>query len=176
MTEHPTPESDAAARAAQIAALTIALADAITHVRQERAAARAADDEHAATIARAARFTSHGTARLAWAPAFDERWLRNADVHAVLDAWAPAVGWADTDTAARDAAALIEQRLADAFPAAMHRYAQARTKGHDPATAMGQAAPLFAVIDAPPADAVHPPRQITAAPARAAERPTSRRR
>lgn len=176
MTEHPTPESDAAARAAQIAALSIALSEAITHVRQERAAARAADDEHAANSARAARFTSHATARLAWAPALDERWLRNADVHAVLDAWAPAVGWAATDAAARDAAALIEQRLAASFPAAMEGYAQARSEGHDAATAMSQAAPLFAAPAPSPVDVVQQPKQITAAPARAASRPTSRRR
>lgn len=173
---YPDPESDAAARAAQIAAVTIALGEAIARVRQERTARQAADDRHAATAARADRIASHAAARVAWAPALNERWLQRADVPVVLDAWAPAVGWAHTDHAARKAAALIEQRLAAAFPIAMQRYAQARAEGNDPATAMGEAAPFFAEAAPTPVVSSPPIKQLTATPVRTTTRQPARRR
>lgn len=142
-TEYPTPESEAAARAAQIAAISIALVEAISRLREERATPRVTEDQRAMAM-RAARLTDHAAATATWAPALDRHWLARADTHALLDAWTPAAAWADQDAAAAKALAAVEQRLTITHPTAMTAYRAALANGSPPIVAMQQAASTFA--------------------------------
>lgn len=147
MSEHhyADPQTEAAVRAAQVATMTITVAHAVARVRQDRAVQLAIEDERATRAARADRIASYASARVAWSPALNDRWLQRAEASSLLAVWAPAVGWSSTDPAAKDVADRTEQRLAEMYPLAMQRYAQARAEGNDPATAMSEAAPCFAV-------------------------------
>ncbi len=154
--QYPDPESEAAARAAQIAAVSIALVEAIARLRDERGALRLqADDQHAVTM-RAARLTDRAAAAATWAPALDRRWIAHADTHALLDAWAPAAAWAHEDGQARRALTAIESRLATTQPDAMAGYRASIAEGIDPTSAMQAAARSFTVSST---------RSATAAPA-----------
>ena len=143
-TQYPDPESEAAARAAQIAAVSIALVEATARLRDERAALRTNDEDRAAVAMRAARLADHAAATATWAPALDRRWLSQADTHALLDAWASAAAWADRDAGAAKALAAVEGRLTTTHPAAMSSYRAAVTRGSPPAVAMHGAAAAFA--------------------------------
>ncbi len=57
-------------------------------------------------------------ARVAWQPALNEYWLRNADQDALLDAWSAARAWCEEDLGARSAIGLLEDRLTSGIPAA----------------------------------------------------------
>lgn len=141
---YPDPEFEAATRAAQIAAVSIALVEAIARLREERAALRMSEPDRDAVAMRAARLTDHATATATWAPALDRRWVAQADTHALLDAWAPAAAWAERDAGAGRALAAVEQRLGTTHPAAMTSYRTALANGLPPAVAMQEAAPAFA--------------------------------
>lgn len=156
------PGADGVARVAQAAAMSLAIVEALARLQQERTAQRATDDERSAAALRAEREASHASARVAWAPALNDRWLRRADLPQLLGAWAPATGWSSSDPDAHDAADRTEQQLAAMNPEAMHRYAQARAEGLDPAAAMGQAAPAFATPHHE--DAVRQDHRIAAGP------------
>lgn len=141
--QYPDPESEAATRAAQIAAVSIALVEAIARLREERAALRLSEQDRGAVAMRAARLTDHAAATATWAPALDRRWVAQADTHALLDAWAPAAAWAERDARAGRALAAVEQRLTATHPTAMSAYRAALATGSPPAVAMQQAAPAF---------------------------------
>ena len=146
MTEahHDAPESEGVARAAQLAAMSITVLEALARLRAQRLAERATDDERAASAARAQRLVDHASARVAWTPAHDDDWLRRASTGDLGRAWAAATPWADTDVDAQQAAQRVERRLHELHPDAMAAYHQARAAGLDPGEAMRQAAPLFA--------------------------------
>ena len=142
--QYPDPESEAATRAAQIAAVSIALVEAIARLREERAALRMSEQDRGAVAMRAVRLTDHAAATATWAPALDRRWIAQADTHALLDAWAPAAAWAERDAGAGRALAAVEQRLTTTHPTAMSSYRAALANGSPPAIAMQAAAPAFA--------------------------------
>lgn len=143
-TQYPDPESEAAARAAQVAAVSIALIEAVARLRAERAALRLSDQDQNAVSMRAARLTDQAAATATWAPALDRRWLAQADTHALLDAWAPAAAWADTDPEAARALRAVESQLTRTHPAAMGSYRAAVTAGSTPSAAMQDSAISFA--------------------------------
>lgn len=154
MTEvhHDAPTADGIARAAQMAAMSITVLEALARLRAQRIAERAMDDERIASAARAQRLVDHASARVAWTPAHDDDWLRRASAGELARAWAAATPWGDTDFDAQQAAQRVEQRLHTMHPDAMAAYHQARADGADPAQAMREAAPLFAnrqAIEAP---------------------------
>ena len=164
MTEHTydDPQADGLARAVQAAAISLTIAEALARLQQERTAQRGVDDERAAASLRADRQASHASARVAWTPALNDRWLQRADTTQVFGAWAAAAVWATSDPDAHEATGRTEQRLAQMHPEAMHRYAQARAEGLDPAAAMSEASPAFAMPQ--PGDVVRgeKPRPINA--------------
>jgi len=154
MTEvhHDAPTADGVARAAQMAAMSITVLEALARLRAQRLAERATDDERMASAARAQRLVDHASARVAWTPAHDDDWLRRASTGELTRAWAAATPWGDTDFDAQQAAQRVERRWHMLHPDAMATYHQARAEGADPAQAMHEAAPLFAhrhAIDAP---------------------------
>lgn len=142
--QHDAPESEGVARAAQLAAMSITVLEAMARLRAQRLTERAADDERAASAARAQRLVDHASARVAWTPAHDDDWLRRASTGDLARAWAAATPWADTDVDAQQAAHRVERRLHELHPDAMSAYHQARAEGADPAQAMQEAVPLFA--------------------------------
>ena len=144
--QHDSPETEGVARAAQLAAMSITVLEALARLHAQRIAERAQDDERAASAARAQRLVDHASARVAWTPAHDDEWLRRAPTGDLARAWAAATPWATTD--AHDAAARLERRLHELHPDAMAAYHHARAAGAEPAEAMQQAAPLFATTRA----------------------------
>jgi hypothetical protein len=119
--------AQAAATLAQIAA-TVAR---IAALRAERAADR---DAAAAARLRALREAELAAARARWAPALDERWLRDAPLLDVGGAWGAGAPWADVDRGAAEAADRCEQRLRTLAPDAMRRYHTRREQGWDRAS------------------------------------------
>lgn len=156
------PDAEGVARAAQVAANSLTITEALARLQQERTLQRSIDDERTAAAARADKQASHAAARVAWTPALNDRWLQRADVPQLLGAWSPAVAWSTSDPDAHDAADRTEQRLAEMHPEAMRRYFLARGEGMDPAAAMGKAAPAFATADQERTHVVRADRQITA--------------
>jgi hypothetical protein len=68
------PEAEGAARAAQLAAMSLTVLEAVARLRAQRAAERADADERMAAAARAERIADHAGARIAWAPATRRAW------------------------------------------------------------------------------------------------------
>jgi hypothetical protein len=139
------PEVEAAARAAQIAAMSVTVIEALARLRAQQTAERADADARQAAAARAQRQADHAAARVAWSPAHDDGWLRSARLDDLGRAWSAATMWAATDPGAARAAERVEARLTSLHPAAMNEYRRARTAGDAPAEAMAKAAPHFAV-------------------------------
>ena len=137
------PGSEATARAAQMTAMGVTVLEAIARLRLMRGQELAAADERAASAARQQRLAEHATARLAWAPAFDDDWLRRASTVELGQAWAAAMPWAHTDREAAKASERVETRLAVLHPEAMAAYHLARAGGASHGEAMTEAGPLF---------------------------------
>ncbi|WP_067479503.1 hypothetical protein [Actinomadura hibisca] len=83
-------------------------------------------------------------ARAKWTPAHDRKWLKQADLLQVGEAWAAAIPYAGQRPDAASAVHKCEERLRNLHPYAMRHYDQARAEGHGPLEAMREAAPFFA--------------------------------
>jgi hypothetical protein len=154
--QRPEPASDAAARAAQIAAMSLSVAEALARLQAQRLFERRARQRQIAVAHRAAHNVARAAARRLWSAAMNRSWLRQAPSPDLLAAWSAAQPWTGTDPLARAASARIEQRLLERHPEAMRHYQQARVDGHLPTTAMRNAATGFvprAAIDLPRGDA-----------------------
>jgi hypothetical protein len=141
--QHPDPPSEAAARVAQIAAMSISVAEALARLRAQRLDDRAAADQQAAVGARAQSRAAAAAARLTFVPALDDAWLRGAPTSALLDAWVATQHLAGFDPLARAAQDRVEQRLRQLHAEAMDVYDTARVSGCPPAACMAHASPLF---------------------------------
>lgn len=151
MNKHDAPENEGAARAAQFAAMSLTVMEAMARLRAQRQAERTEADDRAAQAARAERIASHAEARVMWSQALDDGWLRSAGTGDVGRCWAAAIAWADTDVQAADAVRRTETRLYELHPDAMLAYAAARAEGLDPSAAMQRATDQF--VERPMLDA-----------------------
>jgi hypothetical protein len=143
-TAQPEPfESEGVARAAQVAAMSLTVLEALCRLRAERLAQRAHQDELGAASAGAQLMADHAHARVGWSQALDEAWLSKANTGALARAWAAATPWSETDVDARAAMDRVEQQLHIRHPEAMAAYQSARAAGLNAGEAMAQAAPLF---------------------------------
>jgi hypothetical protein len=142
--DHDAPESEGAARAAQFAAMSVTVLEAVARLRAQRATEHATADERIAAGERAQRIAEHAGARVRWSPAHDDTWLHRAGSGDLARAWGAAAIWADTDVDAHEAVQRVERRLQELHPAAMTVYHEARAACTEPADAMRTAAPLFA--------------------------------
>ena len=140
---HPDPPSEAAARVAQLAAMSISVAEALARLRAQRLADQAAADRQAAAAARAAARAAAAAARLTYSPALDDAWLRGAPTSALLDAWVATQHYPSADPTAPTAQERVEQRLRQLHAEAMQAYDTARADGGPPLACMAQAAALF---------------------------------
>ena len=147
---YDSPDGDAAARLAQMVAMTATLAEAVARLQANRTADRAGTDERAAAAARAQRITEHAAARVAWSPAHTDDWLYRATTPDLVRAWSAATRWAASDPDATHTAARLETRLRQLQPAAMTAYDEARSTGADPGPAMRAAAQHFTYPLPPP--------------------------
>ena len=138
--DHADPGAEAAARAAQLAAMTISVAEALARLRSQRWQDRAIGDERVAMASRAQARVEAAAARLVWTPALDDGWLRGAPTTRLVDAWSAAEGHNTSDPSAAQARQRIEQRLRQLHAEAMHVYDAARADGH--AAVAGLAYPI----------------------------------
>jgi hypothetical protein len=158
------PTSEAGARAAQLAAMSLSVAEALARLRAQHVIDQNLRRHQRAERQRAAARTARATARRTWAPSLTRRWLRAADSHTLLTAWSAAWPWATVDPMAAAATTRIEQRLHELHPEAMRRYHQARAGGARHDAAMRDASTAFRprpAIDMPRGDATlhHRPTQ-----------------
>jgi hypothetical protein len=137
---YDAPDTEGAARAAQLAAMSVTVIEALARLQAQRAAERAETDERAAAAARAARIADHAAARVTWSAALDDDWLRQASTNELGQAWAASVPWRVTDTEAADTLRRVEAQLHERHPDAMAAYHQARAHGANPHDAMRSAA------------------------------------
>ena len=140
---HPDPTSEAAARVAQVAAMSISVAEALARLRAQRLDDRAAADQQAAAAARAQSRAAAAAARLTLVPALDDAWLRAAPTSALLDAWVATQHLAGSDPLAGTAQDRVEQRLRQLHAEAMDVYDTARASGRPPPACMAQASTLL---------------------------------
>lgn len=143
-----SPDTEGAARASQMVAMSATVIEALARLQASRTVRRAEQDERTAAASRAQRTAEHASARVAWSPAHNDRWLRQASTRDLGVAWSAAATWAPTDPDAAAAVTRVEARLHELHPEAMAAYHQARARGADRGQAMAEAAPHFAT---PPA-------------------------
>lgn len=136
---HDAPELEGAARAAQFAAMSVTLLEAVARLRAQRATERADVNERVAAGERAQRIAEHANARVSWTPAHDDAWLRQATNGDLARAWVAAASWADTDVDAHEAAQRLERQLSEVQ--AMAAGHEARTDGAEGRKAIRGAAP-----------------------------------
>jgi len=131
-------------RAAQIGSLVAAGVEVAARRRALSHTRRAARGEQEFQALRDQQRAAQQQAKAGWAPAHDQRWLAQADLHQAARTWGAAVPYADADPAAATAMRKSEERLRTLHPYAMARYDRLRGEGASPLDAMGEAAPLFA--------------------------------
>lgn len=141
--QHPDPASEGFARAAQLAAMTVSVAEAAARLRPHRAHQTAEDDAQRAAAERAIAAAHHANARLAWAPALDRAERNASSTSELLDAWSDALPYSERDPGATSAVQLTEGRLRDLHPEALQLYDMTRAEGFDRVTAMTEAQHLF---------------------------------
>jgi len=151
---HPDPLREAVSlglqRTMQAVSCAVTAAQVVTYHQKTQARIVAQQDERARRALTTQIRADRDAARAGWAPALDERWLRNAAFYDTARAWSAAVPYADRNVpwyepAAATALRKTEERLRELHPFAMARYDRLRADGVPAAEAMEEAAPLFAL-------------------------------
>lgn len=145
---HPEPFGEALSyssqRAAQMASLVAAATEVALRRRALRTARQAARDDQQRRWLHDQENAARTQLRAQWAPAFDTRWLAQADLLQAGRTWGAAAPYADTDPEAAAALHRAEERLRTLHPYAMTYYDRLRNQGADPLDAMREAVHLFA--------------------------------
>ena len=145
---HPEPFGEALSyssqRAAQFISLVAAAAEVAARRKAVRAAREAARDQQQRRALQEQERAARADARARWAPAYDARWLAQADLLQAGRVWGAAAPSAGTDPEAASALRKAEERLRILHPYAMARYDRLRIEGADPLEAMREAVYLFA--------------------------------
>ena len=145
---HPDPIGEAFSHSSQKTAQFVSMAGAAYEIAARRKAIRAAreaarTDQQLRALQEQER-AAHADARARWAPAYDARWLAQADLFQAGRVWGAAAPYADADPEAASALRRAEGRLRSLHPYAMARYDRLRAEGAGPLEAMGEAVRLFA--------------------------------
>ncbi|MDL4774269.1 hypothetical protein [Actinomadura xylanilytica] len=144
---HPDPITEGFSHSGQRLVQLVALAAAGQQgYSRYKDRLRAAQDAREAEAERAAARdlkAAFDEARSHRAPAHDRRWLREANLPHVAQAWGAAVPYAADNASAASAVRKCEERLRDLHPHAMSHYDRFRDQGQTPLDAMGNAAPYF---------------------------------
>jgi hypothetical protein len=135
--------SHSSQRLAQLGSLVTAAATMEVRRRAQASALKAARGEQELKALREQERIAWQAARARWAPAFDARWLTQADLLQTAGAWGAAAVHADADPAAAAAMRKCEERLRVLHQYAMASYDRLRGEGVRAVDAMRQAVPLF---------------------------------
>ncbi|MEV5831553.1 hypothetical protein AB0L25_38930 [Spirillospora sp. NPDC052242] len=145
--QHPDPITEGFIHSGQRLVQIITIAVAIQQGNERRKArlmaAQQARNAEAERIEREAGKAAFQEARTRWSPAHDSKWLRQARLQDVAQAWGAAVPYAADNAAAASAVRKCEERLRDLHPHAMSHYDRFREDGKDHLEAMREAAPFF---------------------------------
>ncbi|WP_433234880.1 hypothetical protein [Actinomadura nitritigenes] len=145
--QHPDPIAEGFSHGGERMIQILALATALKQSYAQRAArlraAELARDVAAERTESAAQQAAFAEARSRWVRAHDRKWLQQAGLLHVAEAWGAAVPFAAESSSAAAAVRKCENRLRDLHPHAMTHYDRARSEGKEPLDAMRQAAPFF---------------------------------
>ena len=145
--QHPDPIAEGlqhgGQRLVQLVSVAVAARQALVRRNQRVEAARRARDGKAERAQAQAQRTALAEARSRWGRAHDRKWLRQAPLLDVAEAWGAAVPYASDNASAALAVRKCEERLRHLHPHAMSHYDRFRDQGKDPLDAMTQAAPFF---------------------------------
>lgn len=145
---HPDLIQDAVRNTLQAAMEVLSVGAAAAQAVGRHTRIRAEHDQHRRRALIEQARQHRAMARLRWAPALDDRWLRDASLIETARIWGAAVPYANRasrwfDRTAESAMYKCEQRLRTLHPHAMSRYDRLRDDGLTPAEAMRQSAPFF---------------------------------
>ena len=135
--------SHSSQRLAQLGSLVTAAATMEVRRRAQASALKAAHGEQELKALREQERIGRQAARAGWAPAYDARWLAQADLLQAAGVWGSAAAYADADPEAAAAVRKCEERLRVLHPYAMAWYDRLRSEGAEAVEAMRQAVPLF---------------------------------
>jgi hypothetical protein len=135
--------SHSSQRLAQLGSLVTAAATMEVRRRAQADALQAARGEQELKALREEERVARQAARTRWAPAYDSRWLAQADLLQTVGVWGAAAVDADADPEARAALRKCEERLRVLHPYAMAWYDRLRSEGAGAVEAMREAAPMF---------------------------------
>ncbi|MFG2245782.1 hypothetical protein [Spirillospora sp. NPDC048823] len=145
--QHPDPIAEGlqhgGQRLVQIVSVAVATRQGLAQRRQRSEATRQARDDQAQRAQAQAQRAALAQARSRWGRAHDRKWLRQAPLLDVAEAWGAAVPYASDNASASLAVRKCEERLRHLHPHAMSHYDRFRGEGKDPLDAMTQAAPFF---------------------------------
>jgi hypothetical protein len=145
--QHPDPVAEGFShggeRMVQILTMAAALKQAYARRASRLEAAELARDAAAERAESAAQQAAFAEARLRWVRAHDRKWLQQAGLLHVAEAWGAAIPHAADSASAAGAMRKCEKRLRDLHPHAMSHYDRARSDGMEPLDAMRKAAPFF---------------------------------
>ncbi|MFA1551785.1 hypothetical protein [Actinomadura chokoriensis] len=130
-------------RLVQIVSAAVGVQQALAQRRSRLKTVQQARDEKAHRAQAQLRRAALADARSRWDRAHDRKWLREANLLDVAEAWGAAVPYADGNASAALAARRCEEQLRRLHPHAMSHYDRFRAEGTDPLQAMKQAAPFF---------------------------------
>ncbi|WP_019632238.1 hypothetical protein [Actinomadura atramentaria] len=145
---HPDPVAEGFAQAGerivQVVSLSAAAYQLAVSQRARALQARAAKDRAVQETMERRLRAAAAEARVRYAPANDRRWLGQAGLVQVAEAWGAAVRYAAEHPAARSALDRCEERLRALHPHAMGHFDRACAAGLGRYDAMMKAAPFFA--------------------------------
>ena len=143
MSEHPDPGGEAAARVAQLAAMTLSVGEAMARLRSQRLQDRTLAEQQTAAAARAQSAAQTATDRLHFAQAVEDRWVRSSSTSELVDAWSRALPYAGREPLADLAVDRVEARLRQLHPEAMATYDAGRAGGFAPRDSLDVASALW---------------------------------
>ncbi|MFG2015622.1 hypothetical protein [Actinomadura geliboluensis] len=131
-------------RFVQIVSAAVGVQQSLAQRRSRSKAARRAQEEKVDRAQAQLRRAALAEARSRWGRAHDRKWLRQATLLDVAEAWGAAVPYADGNASAALAVRKCEEQLRRLHPHAMTHYDRFRAEGADALQAMKQAMPFFA--------------------------------
>jgi hypothetical protein len=145
--QHPDPIAEglqhSGQRLVQIVSAAVGVQQTLAQRRHRLEAAQQATDQKAARAEAQARRSALAEARSRWGRAHDHKWLRQASLLDVAEAWGAAAPYAGGNAAAALAVRKCEEQLRRLHPHAMSHYDRFRGDGQDALEAMTLAAPFF---------------------------------
>ncbi|TDD71113.1 hypothetical protein [Actinomadura rubrisoli] len=145
---HPDPIAEGlqhgGQRLVQIVSVAVGVQQTLARRRQQLEAAQQAQDERTQRAEAQAQRAALTEARTRWSRVHDRKWLRQANLVDVAEAWGVAVPYASVNASAALAVRKCEERLRHLHPHAMSHYDRFRDEGETELHAMAQAAPFFA--------------------------------